>query len=184
MSRHPLLRHTSSHSSTDKPAHLVSPADVISSQYSRLRDPGVNALGCSSGSISSAERFKKLMLRVQALGNLQITATALPDQAGFDELQGVSGNALIANNNAMSAFNFYSLKYIGAGITLFQNPSLTTFEAPRLLAIASNSGNDIATGLQVCAAPHPVAQQHSASPVIAQAVRCSPQSPAPWREIC
>ena len=95
----------------------------------------------------------KVKLRAQVLGNLQITATALPDQAGFDELQGVSGNALIANNNAMSAFNFYALKYIGAGITLFQNPSLTTFEAPRLLAIASNSGNDIATGLQVCAAP-------------------------------
>ncbi|CAK0786336.1 hypothetical protein CVIRNUC_009549 [Coccomyxa viridis] len=89
----------------------------------------------------------------KVLGNLQITATALPDQAGFDELQGVSGNALIANNNAMSAFNFYSLKYIGAGITLFQNPSLTTFEAPRLLAIASNSGNDIATGLQISQNP-------------------------------
>ena len=128
--------------------------------------------------------LQELKLHAQVLGNLQITATALPDQAGFDELQGVSGNALIANNNAMSAFNFYSLKYIGAGITLFQNPSLTTFEAPRLLAIASNSGNDIATGLQVCAAPHPDAQQHSASPVIAQAARCSRQSPAPWREIC
>ena len=97
---------------------------------------------------------------MQVLGNLQITATALPDQAGFDELQGVSGNALIANNNAMSAFNFYSLKYIGAGITLFQNPALTTFEAPRLLAIASNSGNDIATGLQVGARPEWILQQH------------------------
>lgn len=87
---------------------------------------------------------------MQVLGNLQITATALPDQGGFDDLQGVSGNTLIANNNAMTNFNFYSLKYIGSGITLFQNPSLTSFEAPRLLAIASNAGNDITTGLQVC----------------------------------
>ncbi len=88
---------------------------------------------------------------VQVMGNLQITATALPDEAGFDQLQGVSGNTLIANNNAMLAFNFYSLKYIGSGITLFQNPALTSFEAPRLLAIASDSGSDISTGLQVCA---------------------------------
>ena len=57
--------------------------------------------------------LQKPKLHVQVLGNLQITATALPDQAGFDELQGVSGNALIAN--------------IGAGITLFQNPMLTNF---------------------------------------------------------
>ena len=86
---------------------------------------------------------------VQVMGNLQITATALPDEAGFDQLQGVSGNTLIANNNAMLAFNFYALKYIGSGITLFQNPALTSFEAPRLLAIASDSGSDISTGLQV-----------------------------------
>ena len=84
------------------------------------------------------------------MGNLQITATALPDQAGFDQLQGVSGNTLIANNDAMLGFNFYALKYIGSGITLFQNPALTAFEAPRLLAIASDSGSDISTGLQVC----------------------------------
>ena len=90
------------------------------------------------------------------MGNLQITATALPDQAGFDQLQGVSGNTLIANNDAMLAFNFYSLKYIGSGITLFQNPALTSFEAPRLLAIASDSGSDISTGLQVCLLAHPV----------------------------
>lgn len=83
------------------------------------------------------------------MGNLQITATALPDEAGFDQLQGVSGNTLIANNDAMLAFNFYALKYIGSGITLFQNPALTSFEAPRLLAIASDSGTDISTGLQV-----------------------------------
>ena len=89
------------------------------------------------------------MCSAQVMGNLQITATALPDEAGFDQLQGVSGNTLIANNNAMLAFNFYSLKYIGSGITLFQNPALTSFEAPRLLAIASDSGSDISTGLQV-----------------------------------
>ena len=83
------------------------------------------------------------------LGNLQVTATALPDQGGFDQLEGVSGNALIANNDAMTDFNFFSLKYIGSGITLFQNPELTAFQAPRLLAIASNAGNDITTGLQV-----------------------------------
>lgn len=86
---------------------------------------------------------------MQVIGNLQVTATALPDQGGFDDLQGVSGNTLIANNNAMQTFDFYSLKYIGSGITLFQNPVLTTFEAPRLLAIASNAGSDITTGLQV-----------------------------------
>ena len=168
---------------SEQPAHLVSLADVISMQCSRPLDPEPMPRA-QLRQHPFCRALQKPKLHVQVLGNLQITATALPDQAGFDELQGVSGNALIANNNAMSAFNFYSLKYIGAGITLFQNPSLTTFEAPRLLAIASNSGNDIATGLQVCAASHPVAQQHSASPVIAQAVRCSPQSPAPWRKIC
>ena len=83
------------------------------------------------------------------MGNLQITATALSDQGGFDQLQGVSGNTLIANNDAMLSFNFFDLKYMGSGVTLFQNPALTSFEAAHLLAIASDSGTDISTGLQV-----------------------------------
>ncbi len=83
-------------------------------------------------------------------GNLQITGTALPNQATFDQLQQVDGNVLIANNNAMTAFDFYSLRYAGSGISLFQNPTLASFEAPRLTAVASGAANDvITTGLQV-----------------------------------
>jgi hypothetical protein len=84
------------------------------------------------------------------VGNLQITGTALPDQATFTELQEVDGNILIANNNAMAAFDFYSLRFAGSGISLFQNPAIASFEAPRLTAVASNAPDDvITTGLQV-----------------------------------
>lgn len=57
---------------------------------------------------------------------------------------------LIANNNAMTGFDFFSLRYAGSGISLFQNPTLASFEAPRLTAVASGAANDvITTGLQV-----------------------------------
>lgn len=62
----------------------------------------------------------------------------------------MSGSALIANNNAMAAFSAYSLRFVGSGITVFQNPSLTTFEAPMLTAIASAAPADVITsGFQV-----------------------------------
>lgn len=94
------------------------------------------------------------LLQPQVVGNLQITSTALPSQATFDQLQEVDGNVLIANNNAMAAFDAYSLRFAGSGISVFQNPLLESFEAPQLTAIASGTANDvITTGLQVCAVP-------------------------------
>ena len=57
---------------------------------------------------------------------------------------------MIADNPALASFNAYSLRTIGSGLTLFQNPALTVFAAPYLTSIASNAPADvITTGLQV-----------------------------------
>jgi hypothetical protein len=62
-----------------------------------------------------------------------------------------SGNILIANNDAMASFNAYSLRFVGSGITLYQNPNLQVFEAPSLTAIASKAPADVITsGFQAC----------------------------------
>ena len=61
----------------------------------------------------------------------------------------VTGNAMVADNPALASFNAYLLQTIGSGLTLFQNPALTTFAAPDLTSIASNAPADvITTGLQ------------------------------------
>ena len=86
---------------------------------------------------------------LQVVGNLQVVGTALPDQGGLDQLQTLSGNALVADNPSMASFNAYSLRTIGSGLTLFQNPALTIFAAPQLTSIASSpDANVITTGLQ------------------------------------
>ncbi|CAL8464142.1 g3677 [Coccomyxa elongata] len=107
------------------------------------------------GSENSLASFSSMTFKpLKVAGNLQITGTALPNQATFDQLQQVDGNVLIANNNAMTAFDFYSLRYAGSGISLFQNPTLASFEAPRLTAVASGAANDvITTGLQISQNP-------------------------------
>ena len=56
---------------------------------------------------------------------------------------------MVADNPALASFNAYLLQTIGSGLTLFQNPALTTFAAPDLTSIASNAPADvITTGLQ------------------------------------
>ncbi|KAK9918030.1 hypothetical protein WJX75_000687 [Coccomyxa subellipsoidea] len=111
--------------------------------------PGVGSQNTLASFSSMTFKAKKVV------GNLQITGTALPDQATFTELQEVDGNILIANNNAMAAFDFYSLRFAGSGISLFQNPAIASFEAPRLTAVASNAPDDvITTGLQISQNPH------------------------------
>ena len=79
-----------------------------------------------------------------------MVGTALPDQGGLDQLQTLSGNALIADNPGMTSFDAYSLRTVGSGLTLYQNPSVTIFAAPQLTSIASSPPADvITTGLQV-----------------------------------
>ncbi|EIE24891.1 hypothetical protein COCSUDRAFT_65584 [Coccomyxa subellipsoidea C-169] len=107
------------------------------------------------GSQNTLPSFSSITFKPKkVVGNLQVTGTALPDQGTLNQLQAVDGNILIANNNAMAAFDFYSLRFAGSGIALFQNPTLTSFEAPRLTAVASNAPDDvITTGLQISQNP-------------------------------
>ena len=87
--------------------------------------------------------------------------TALPDQGGLDQLQTLSGNALVADNPALTSFDAYNLRTVGSGLTLFQNPALTIFAAPQLTSIASNpDANVITTGLQARRRPGPLDWRH------------------------
>lgn len=57
---------------------------------------------------------------------------------------------MVADNPKMASFDAFSMRTIGSGLTLFQNPAITTLAAPSLTSIASNAPADvITTGLQV-----------------------------------